>query len=335
VTELRIGVAGLGEMGVIHARNVRAVEGMRLVALGAARLERGTRIAGELAGGEIPVVSYERLFAADDIDAVVIATRTTDHAEHTVAALAGGKHVLLEKPGAHTLAAHALIGSAAAAHPTRVLQLAYMRRYDPLFADARRMVARGVVGTPLVVHSSAREDYPAGEDSAALGGTVLDIGVHDLDTACWFLEDVPVRVHAVSQTLVDHGCDVDNLVMSVAFARGGAAAIDISRTSAVGHDVRLEVVGTAGSLGFGGPAGDGPITLLTAAARDRYPDGSADRWAAAYRAELEAFGRACRGEVAGWPTLADDRAAVAAAVAARASAVHGEALEVGVDCPWC
>ncbi len=257
MSELRVGVAGLGEMGVIHARNVCAAEGMRLVAVAVARRERGRRIAGELAGGETRVVSYERLFTADDVDAVVIATRTTDHAEHAAAALAGGKHVLLEKPGAHTLAAHALISSAAAAHPTRVLQLAYMRRFDPLFVDVRRMVARGAVGTPLVVHSSAREDYPPGEDSAALGGTVLDIGVHDLDTACWFLDDVPVRVHAVSQTLVDRGCDVDNLVMSVAFARGGAAAIDISRTSAVGHDMRLEVVGTAGSVSIGGPSGEG------------------------------------------------------------------------------
>jgi predicted dehydrogenase len=68
--------------------------------------------------------------------------------------------------------------------------------------------------------------------------------------------------------------------------------------------------------------------------KPRFPADCRDRFAAAYRAQMDDFAAACRGEEAPNATLADDRFAVAIAVAARASASGGEPLEVGPDWPW-
>src|SRR5262245_58861455 len=100
---VRLGIAGLGGMGTAHARNALALAGAELVAVASTRPERAAEAAHELG---VRGCGYEELFAADDVDAVVVAARSIDHAEVATAALHAGKHVFLEKPGATTVTDH-------------------------------------------------------------------------------------------------------------------------------------------------------------------------------------------------------------------------------------
>lgn len=330
---MNVGVAGLGGMGEVHARNAATLEGARLVAVAAARPGRAEEVARSL-GGEVRACTYAELFEAADVEAVVLATRTCDHAEHAVEVLRRGKHLLLEKPGAATLAHHDRIEAEAREHPGLVLQVAYMRRRDPLFAGARELVAGGAIGTPLLVHLASREHAPPGEDQRASGGFILDVGVHDFDTARWMLGQEPVEAYAVPQAHVYPGLDMDNAVVLVRFDGGGIATTHLSRTSVVGHDMRCEVVGTDGSVVVRhGPAGAG-LVVVGPSARPHYPPGYRVRFAEAYREQLRTFVAACTGRGEQGPGLGEDRAAVACGVAARASAARGAPLEVGPDWPW-
>jgi scyllo-inositol 2-dehydrogenase (NAD+) len=332
---LRLGVAGLGGMGTLHAANAGRLSGGELVAVASTRPARAEEVAGEL--GARPC-TYAELLAAEDVDAVVVAARSVDHGPLAVRVLEAGKHLFLEKPGATSLAGHEQLRAAAAAAPQQIVQVGYMRRYDAPFVDAAARVQRGEVGRPLVVLMTSRDmDWPEGEDPLDTGGFLLDMASHDYDAACWLLGDEPVEVAAVRQAhvyphLADAG-DLDNAVVTIRFDAGGLAATHVSRTSPFGHDIRCEIVGTEGSVFVRGP-GDGQAPFVGRGDAARFPADYSARFADAYRLELQAFVDACLARRATGPGLADDARAVAIGVAARASAVAGRPLAVGADWPW-
>jgi myo-inositol 2-dehydrogenase/D-chiro-inositol 1-dehydrogenase len=349
---VRVAVAGLGGIGLMHAQNVARQDGADLVAVASGTPARAADVAATL-GADVKALSHEQLPASDDVDAVVLCCRAREHVKYAVPLLEAGKHVLLEKPGATTLADHARLCAAAEATPDSLLQVAYMRRFDPLFSDAHRLVAAGAIGEPLVVRMTSRDqEFPADEDPADTGGFLLDMAIHDYDTACWMLGQRPVRVSAERQALVHPRLlevgDLDNAIVTVSFDGGGLATSHISRTCAFGHDIRAEIMGRTGSIFIGNGAGEAGVTVIDARSGDRFPSDYQARFRDAFRAEIGHFIAACAAVLGGADastaaartsataaaTLDDDRRAVETGVAARASAVAGGPLTVGADWPW-
>jgi predicted dehydrogenase len=335
---MRIGVAGLGGMGTVHAHNAAATPGAQLVAVGSTRAEQAATLAAQL---DVRPCTYAELIGADDIDGIVVAARSVDHASVAIDVLRAGKHLFLEKPGATSLAGHDALRREAAAHPDAVVQVGYHRRFDAGFVELRRLVAEGAIGEPLLVTGTSRDlRAPEPEDPLPAGGFLLDMASHDYDAACWLLDSEPVQVDARRQTLVypelEELGDLDNAVVTVTFAGGAIASTHVSRTCAYGHDVRMEVVGTEGSAFVGNAASAPGVTVVTERDASRFHADYRGLFADAYRAELAAFVSVCTGEsdASGHPGLVDDHRAVAVGVAARSSAVAGVPRAVGVDWPW-
>jgi predicted dehydrogenase len=323
-------------MGLVHARNALAIPGARLVAVASTRPEVAEAAAGELG---VRASGYEELFAADDVDAVVLAARSVDHAERAVSVLEAGKHLFLEKPGATTLAGHDAVRAAAAARPRQVTQVGYNRRFDARWREARRLVDAGAIGRPLLVNGVSRDvKLPVPEDPVTTGGFLVDMASHDYDAACWFLAQEPVEAFAARQWSVypelEGLGDLDNAAVTVRFDEGGLASLHISRTCPWGHDIRLEVVGDEGSVLVGNSGSRPGVTLMSPADSEGFPQDYRELFADAYVAELTAFVDACNGEGRPGPSLEDDRRALATGVAARASAVAGRPLEIGPDWAW-
>ena len=215
-------------MGVVHARNALELPGTSLVAVAAARPGRAEELGAEVG---VDACTYEALLARDDVEAVVVAARSIDHADVGAAVLAAGKHLFLEKPGATSLAGHERLS----APDGVVVQVGYQRRFDPGFVEARRVVAEGAIGQPLVVLATSRDmEWPEGELPEDTGGFLLDMAVHDYDLACWFLGGSPVEVTAVRQARVypelERLGDLDNAAVTIQFDGGGIAAMHVSRT---------------------------------------------------------------------------------------------------------
>jgi scyllo-inositol 2-dehydrogenase (NAD+) len=305
------------------------------VVVAAAREGRAEEVGSRLG---VAHCTYAELFARDDVDAVVLAARSVDHGPLALEVLTSGKHLLLEKPGATTLAGHNALRESSAGRPGQVVQVGYMRRYDTAFVEAHRRVRAGDAGKPLVVLLTSRDtEWPQEENPHDTGGFLLDMASHDYDTACWLFDDEPVEVSVARGTLVYPELaglgDLDNGLVTIRFAGGGIAHTHVSRTSPFGHDIRCEVVGSEGSVFVRGP-GDGAAVLIGRADAHRFPADYRERFADAYAAELAAFVAACTGEGAPGPSLDDDRRAVATGIAARSSAVSGRPLAVGTDWPW-
>jgi predicted dehydrogenase len=323
-------------MGIVHAGNALQLAGVELVAVASTRPERAAEVGADLG---VRGSTYDELFTADDVDAVVLAARSIDHARHACAVLEAGKHLLLEKPGATTVAGQDAVREAAAARPACVVQVGYHRRFDARWLEAQRRVAEGAIGRPLLLLGVARDVHaPEPEDPRPAGGFLVDMASHDFDAACWLLGQEPVEAHAVRQSSVypelDALGDLDNAAVTVRFDGGGIAALHISRTCSWGHDVRAEIVGDEGSVLIGTDASRSGVTLMTRADGRAFPQDYRQLFADAYVAELAAFAAACRGAGRRGPGLDDDRRAVAIGVAARASAVAGRPLAVGPDWPW-
>jgi len=320
-------------MGMVHARNALALQGALLVAVASTRPDRAAEAARELG---VRADTYEELLAADDVDAVIVAARSIDHAHWGARVLEAGKHLFLEKPGATSLAGHDSLTAAARARPSAVVQVGYHRRFDTRWREAADAVAAGAIGRPLAVVGVARDvRTPEPEDPVPAGGFLLDMASHDYDAACWFLGAEPIEVQATRTAAVfpelERLGDLDNAAVVVRFDGGAFASLHISRTCPWGHDVRAEIVGDEGSLFVGNPP---PGPRPTAADADGFPQDYRELFGDAYAAELRAFVDACRGDAASGPGLVEDRRAVAVGIAARASAVAGEPRAVGVDWPW-
>src|SRR3989454_9878855 len=200
-----VGVVGVGTMGRRHAENAaHSIPGARLAAVFDADRAVASSIAGEL--DATGCVTLEELLDREDVRVVVIASPSRSHADQAVAALARGKDVLLEKPMAHSLAdCDRVIRTAE--HGSARLQIGFMRRYDPAYAEAKRLIASGALGEPLLFRATHR-DREATHLPAARGvvDMMFESTIHDFDLSRFFLADEIATV-ATSAAVLGHTPD--------------------------------------------------------------------------------------------------------------------------------
>ena len=183
---LRVGVLGAGFMGGTHARAYHALPEIEVAAIFAPSERRGGPLAAEL--GTTWTDDLDRLLADTSIDAVSVCLPTPQHRPATEAALAAGKHVLLEKPIALTLEdADALVDLAAATD--RTVMVGHVLRFWPEYVELHRLVGGGTLGRPLSAVATRRQPFPAWSPlfarSDLTGGAVVDMMIHDFDALNW------------------------------------------------------------------------------------------------------------------------------------------------------
>ena len=326
-----VGVVGVGTMGRRHAENAAySIPRARLAAVFDADRAAASSIAGEL--GTTACATLDELVEREDVRAVVIASPSRFHADQAVVALSRGKDVLLEKPMAHSLADCDRIIAAAERRSAR-LQVGFMRRYDPTYAEAKRLVASGVLGEPLLFRAVHRDReatvLPA---SAGVTEMMFESTIHDFDLSRFFLgdeiADVMTTASVLCHTRDAHGHAPNAALNAVRFARGAVADIETYWGALYGYDVRSEVVCATGTAVIAQQARSGLAVYTSSGAKTELFPGFLERFSEAYRAELADF---VDGSVERRPpavTGRDGRAAVAAALAGVASFKSGRAEPV-------
>ena len=255
----RIGLAiiGAGRMGGNHARLIAAgAPELRVVSIcdvdgGAAR-----RLAEEI-GGATPFADPLEAISAPGVDAVLVAVSSVHHRAIVEAAAAAGRDILCEKPLALDLAETDAILAAVERAGVR-LQVGLMRRHDPDHVRARARIVAGELGRPLLFNSRQYDTDPpppAILDPRVSGGIMLDMGIHEFDSARFLMGSEIVDLQATGSVQVFPEAavlgDVDTAVVNLRFASGAIGSIELSRRVAFGEDVRTEVHGTDGSAFIG------------------------------------------------------------------------------------
>jgi predicted dehydrogenase len=186
---LRVGIAGAGFIGAVHARSAR-LAGARVAGVAASTPER-SREAAQRLGADRGYEDAEALVVAPDIDVVHLCTPNHLHAPLAEAALAAGKHVVCEKPLALD-AAQAERVTGAAAGVERIATVPFVYRYHPMALEARARIAAGELGALRLLHGGYLQDWlSTPEDDnwrvdPELGGAsraFADIGSHWCDLA--------------------------------------------------------------------------------------------------------------------------------------------------------
>jgi myo-inositol 2-dehydrogenase/D-chiro-inositol 1-dehydrogenase len=302
---LRVGIAGLGRLGLRHAENLAfSLRHCQLVAAcSPVEAERAT--AREHLGVGLVFDSLEAMLQGADIDAVVLVTPTSLHADQAIAVLEAGKHVFIEKPLALNVEDCERVEAVKAHHPGLTAMVGFVRRFDPSYANAFQSIEADAVGRPFLVRSQTADQYsPDGffvRFAGTSGGIFMDCSVHDIDLARWMLGSPKALRAFASGTIACHPDlaqhhDVDNGLAIVEFEGGARAVLYASRTFAHGHETQTEVIGTKGQLQVGaGAARDRVVYSDTHGVRHLAVKDFFERFEAAFQLEMQAFVDTCLG----------------------------------------
>jgi predicted dehydrogenase len=262
---LGVGVVGCGLIGKRRAREAAASPHSRMVAAADARTEAAAETVADHGGR---VATWQEIVADPAIDVVVVATPNGFLAEVALAALAAGKHVLLEKPMGRNIAEAEAI-AAAAVNARRLVKVGFNHRYHPAIAAAHDRFAGGAIGPLIHVRvrygHGGRPGYEKewrGNLELAGGGELTDQGVHALDLVHWFA-GVPTHLFALTQTAVWPIAPLeDNGFALLRFEGARVASIHTTWTQWK-NLFSLEIFGERGALVVEGLGGSYGVETLT------------------------------------------------------------------------
>jgi myo-inositol 2-dehydrogenase / D-chiro-inositol 1-dehydrogenase len=315
-------VLGCGRIGRVHAGNLARHPRARLVAVFDVAADAAQQTASEL--GVKRAQSLEEVWADREVEAVLISTPTDTHVPLITAAVKAGKAVFCEKPIDVDLERARSCGRDIAPHRPR-LMMGFNRRFDPSFRALRARLQRGEIGRlELVVITSRDPAPPPLAYIRSSGGLLRDMTIHDFDMARYLAGEIS-QIQAFGANLVDPKIarlgDIDTCTVAMRAKSGALLQINNSRRCVYGYDQRIEVFGANGML----QAGNQRATSVEhsgaehTGARDPVLNFFIERYAEAYRAELDAFIESLQAGRAMSPDFSDGLEALRLAVAAEES----------------
>ena len=327
---MRFALLGAGRIGKVHARAIAANQDAALVAVADAFADAAQAIAIQYG---CQVRTIDAIADAKDVDAVVICTPTTTHADLIEQFARAGKAIFCEKPidlsVARVKACLKVVESSKAK-----LMVGFNRRFDPQFVAVRAAIDAGKIGAVEQVTITSRDPgAPPPSYITQSGGIFRDMTIHDFDMARFMLGEEITTVSAVASVLVDPEIgklgDYDTASLMLTTATGKQCLISNSRRATYGYDQRVEVHGATGMVAA---ENQRPVSIELANAtgytRPPLHDFFMTRYTDAYAAEIAAFVASVTKGAAISPSGTDGLIALALADAALRSVAEGRAVRV-------
>ncbi len=239
---LRIGIIGAGIMGADHARIfAEEVPGISLQVICDADQSRA-KLAADANGAK--TVTTDPLAVINDafVDAVVIAAPDQFHASLTLACIAAGKPVLCEKPLSQDSKECLAVLDAEEKSGKRLVQIGFMRRFDPSYTEIKSMLVRGDLGKALMFHCFHRNVAPAYDFRPEMA--ICNSAPHEFDVARWMLDS---DFKSISVFRPPSGGETAPVFMVLETVAGQLVNIEVNISATYGYDVRGELVGEKGT----------------------------------------------------------------------------------------
>ncbi|MEV4760160.1 Gfo/Idh/MocA family oxidoreductase [Micromonospora sp. NPDC049559] len=305
---MRIGLAGVGRIGALHAETLSRLDQVESLVLADAYPGRAAALAAQL--GAEAVETPAALFDAG-LDGLVVAAATEVHPALILAAVDAGLPVFCEKPVAIDIAGTlAVLDRVERARAD--VHIGFQRRFDPGFALAREAVQSGRLGWVHTLRAGTLDPAPPpAEYIPTSGGLFRDCSVHDFDAIRWVTGREVVEVYAVGANRGEEffraAGDVDTGAALLTLDDDTIGLVSGTRYNAAGYDVRLEILGAKDSIAVGL---DDRLPLRSAEPGVSWPGGTPyprfmERFHGAYVAELAAFTDLVAGRIASPCTVRD------------------------------
>ncbi|WP_217561458.1 Gfo/Idh/MocA family protein [Streptomyces sp. GbtcB6] len=323
---LGVAVVGTGKMGADHVRRIhQVVSGARVTAVVDIEAERARTLADGIEGCTAYTETAAAM-AAQDVDAVLLASPGPAHEAALLEALGHDLPVLCEKPLTPDAASALRVLEAEQRLGHRRVQVGFMRRYDAEYMKLRRLLARGDLGRTLMLHHRHRNPaMPPGFTEEML---INDSVVHETDVTRWLLDQeiTAVTVHKPAATSYAPAGMNDPQLVLFETESGALVDVEIFGHCGYGYQVQAEAVCERGAVRIDPEQGP----RLTTAGRwggSVTPD-YLERFADAYDREVQAWVDATRRGEATGPSAWDGYAAAAVCEAGVLSQREGRRVEV-------
>ena len=323
---IRVGLIGAGVMGADHARILsREIPGVTLQYICDADIARA-RASAEATGALHAGADPWAVIADKTVDAVLIASPDDTHAALTKACVEAGKPVLCEKPLSQSASECLDVIAAEVKAGRRLVQIGFMRRFDPAYVEMKQALARGVVGPALMMHNFHRNVSAPSNFTGQMA--ITNSAPHEFDIARFVLDAEYQSICVFRPEFRDAGKSGAPVFMVLKTQAGQLVNVEINNNAAYGYDVRGELVGEKGSVFLRSPVhSEIHVNLQTITT---YPADWRPRFAEAYRLQNRAWANAI---ATGQPVGAsawDGYAATLVAEAGVASLASGAAAKISL-----
>jgi predicted dehydrogenase len=257
---LRVGLIGCGNIGLRgHLPAYAHILEAELTAV-CDIVEERAQEAARLSGAT-PYTDYRELLERKDIEMVDVCLPTDLHAQAAIAAIEAGKHVLCEKPMAHTLEAAKAMIEAVRKNGIK-LMVGHVRRFDHRYVSIKAQVDAGKVGELVFIRRAERQFLPFPPDAwhwdpQRGGGVILDISVHVTDIFRWFFGKDALEVYAVARSVretAQTAGSFDHALITCKFPGGKVGFAEVSWAYPKGFGgalyAHLDIVGTEGKIHY-------------------------------------------------------------------------------------
>jgi predicted dehydrogenase len=328
VSPVRLGLIGAGSVGALHAQAASQTPGVRVTAVCDSAPQLAHRAAARY--GARAFVDHRALLDAGIVDAVVVNTPHALHTDIVCDAAGSGRHVLVEKPMATTVADCERMVKACTDAGVRLV-VGHIQHFLPEKVAARQAIDAGEIGIPLLSADSRSSDYRAGarpawflDPQVAGGGVLMNIGAHCVDRALWLMDGEASRVAASLVVPPGSAVETDALVR-LDLADGRSAHIEVTSTGTPPAHDQLRIVGERGSLVVSPHSG--AVLYVDGRARVVYEPTPQDI-PVAFAAQLAAFASCVSAESEPAVDGSHGRHVVAVILGAYAAAKAGEPVRV-------
>ena len=240
-----VGIIGCGVMGADHARLLVATPGAKLAGVYDASPSRAAEV-GSFAGDIRLFDSAAALIADPSVEAVLIASPDETHAPLSIACIEAGKPVLCEKPLAATLADCRAVISAEMKAGRRLVQVGFMRRFDPGYRAMKRSLDEEAYGQPLFLHCVHRNAVAPHYITSDL--VIANSAVHEIDIARFLLAEEFLGATVVSARASRKAAGRKPQLIVLESASGVVVTIEAFLDAQYGYDVQAELVCEEGSI---------------------------------------------------------------------------------------
>jgi myo-inositol 2-dehydrogenase/D-chiro-inositol 1-dehydrogenase len=322
--DIGIGVIGTGIMGSDHARTLAdSIKGAVLIAVSDKDRERASSVASATRAHRVHDDAFA-LIEDPAVAAVLIASPDPTHEDLVLACLAAGKPVLCEKPLAPTIEGCLRVIAAETEIGRRLVQVGFMRRFDPGYMTMQTTLKSGQLGAPLLMHCVHRNaSSPPSFNSSML---ISNSAVHEIDAARWLLDDEFASVTVFKRPTSTPDALVDPQFLVLESRKGVVVDIEVFVNARYGYDVRAELVCEAGSLTL---APQASVRLRSAGQEtSSFAEDWRAHFAAAYRNQLQAWVNSIRTGVPVGPSAWDGYAATATAAACLEALHSGRTISI-------
>lgn len=246
---MNVALFGLGRAGSFQLASIRSNPEVSLIHVVDTDLKKTKAVSTEF--GCEPSATIDGPLSDPSVDAIIVATPTGEHYGQIMASLDAGKAVFTEKPLGNGLEE---IDRCFRLAEEKGLPLfvGFNRRFDPSHASLAASVHTGEIGTPQLIRVTSRDSpLPSMDYIKTSHGIFHDCIVHDLDMIRFIAQEDPIEVFTVGSSFIPEIKaldDLDNVLVSLRFASGLLASIDVNRFASYGYDQRIEAFGNKGMV---------------------------------------------------------------------------------------